>query len=196
MEISTIKRYARISYPLVTAAIFLAAAIAGIWGVFRPSGPEHNPGFLGRWESTYQYLVPLGLLRFQGTTEFLRNGHYNVLGTIEISGMTEDRPFEYSIPVRGAGKWMADDEYLTFTLTDMRADPGRYKIGKLDIPIPALEQITGIRAPDFNKQYLPGGSGEVKIISQEERKMVLEGQDPSGKPFTYLTTRHGSLLNN
>lgn len=196
MKFEAVKNLARMSYAKALAALGIIAAIATIYGAMHESGPEHNPAFLGRWDSTYQYPVPGGKFTFSGVTEFIRNGHYNVNGTFKFSGFTGDREFAAVIPARGVGVWTADSDYLTFTLNGLRTEPGRYQFGDLELPIPTLEQMTGIYLPDLNQHYLAGASGELKIISQKGGKIVLQGKDPDGNPFTYVATRLESLSRN
>lgn len=196
MKFESIKKFARTGYAKALTVLGVLATIATIYGPFRESGPEHNPAFLGRWESTYQYPVPDGTFTFNGITEYFRNGHYNVNGTFKFSGQTRGQEFSVVMPARGVGIWAADDDFLTFTLNGLRTEPGRYKVGDLELPIPTLEQITGIHLPDINQHYLPGASGEVRIISQGDGKMVLQGKGPDGNPFTYVSARHDGLLRN
>jgi len=193
MKLESIKNIALTGYAKILTILGVAATIATIYSAVHESEPEHNPAFFGRWESTYEYPVPGGKFTFSGVTEFIRNGHYNVVGTFKFSGETEGKEFSAVMPARGVGTWNADDEFLTFTLTGMRTEPGRYKFGDLELPIPTLEQITGIYLPDLNQQYLSGASGEVKIISQGDGKIVLQGTDPAGNPFTYVSTRRDGL---
>lgn len=196
MTIETLKNLARTSYAKALAALGVVATIATIYSAVHESGPEHNPAFFGRWDSTYEYPVPGGKFTFSGITEFFRNGHYNVNGTFKFSGETGGKEFAAVMPARGVGTWTADDDFLTFTLSGMKTEPGRYKFGDMELPIPTLEQITGRYLPDLNQQYLSGTTGEVKIISQEEGKMVLQGKDPAGNPFTYISSRRDGLLTN
>ncbi|AFO47288.1 MULTISPECIES: hypothetical protein [Pseudomonas] len=196
MKIETLKNLARTSYAKALAALGVVATIATIYSAVHESGPEHNPAFFGRWDSTYEYPVPGGKFTFSGITEFFRNGHYNVNGTFKFSGETGGKEFAAVMPARGVGTWTADDDFLTFTLSGMKTEPGRYKFGDMELPIPTLEQITGRYLPDLNQQYLSGTTGEVKIISQEEGKMVLQGKDPAGNPFTYISSRRDGLLTN
>ncbi|MFK3971175.1 hypothetical protein ACI2KS_10655 [Pseudomonas sp. NPDC087358] len=190
MKLETIKRYARKGYVKAAGLIALIASIATIYGVIHPSGPERNPAFLGRWESNYQYPVPGGTFTFDGVTEYFRNGNYNVNGTFEFSGDAAGKPFSAIVLARGVGTWTASEEFLTFTLTGLRTEPGRYKSGEFDMPIPLLEKLTGISLPDLNTHYLPGSSDELKIISQEQQRIVLQGKDPAGNPFLVVSTRH------
>ncbi|AOX08649.1 MULTISPECIES: hypothetical protein [Pseudomonas] len=196
MKIEALKNLARTSYAKALAALGVVATIATIYSAVHESGPEHNPAFFGRWDSTYEYPVPGGKFTFSGITEFFRNGHYNVNGTFKFSGETGGKEFAAVMPARGVGTWTADDDFLTFTLSGMKTEPGRYKFGDMELPIPTLEQITGRYLPDLNQQYLSGTTGEVKIISQEEGKMVLQGKDPAGNPFTYISSRRDGLLTN
>jgi len=190
MKWETIKKYARNGYIRAAGFLGLLASIAAFYPIFYPSGPEHNPAFLGRWESQYHYPIPGGTFTFNGVTEYFRNGKYNVNGTFEFSGTAADRPFSVVVLARGVGAWTADKRFLTFTLTGLRTEPGRYKSGEFDMPIPLLEKLSGISLPDINKHYLPGSSDELKIISQEPQRMVLEGKDPMGNPFVVVSTRH------
>lgn len=196
MDSKTIGKYACKGYGQASALIILIAAIVTAIQGIRGMKPAQNPAFIGRWESTYEYPVPGGKFTFDGITEYFRNGHYNVNGTFEFSGQANDRDFSAVMLARGVGTWTADDDFLTFTLTQLRTEPGRYKSGDFEMPIPTLEQLSGIRLPDLNKHYLPGASDEMKIISQEDRKMVLQGKDPYGNPFTYAATRAEGLLKN
>jgi len=196
MKFETFKNLARTGYGKALTILGVLATVATIYSAFHESGPEHNPEFFGRWESTYEYPVPGGKFTFNGITEFIRNGHYNVNGTFKFSGVTGGKEFAAVMPARGVGEWTADDDFLTFTLTGLKTEPGRYKFGDMELPIPTLEQMTGIYLPDLNQHYLSGASGEVKIISQEEGKMVLQGTDPAGNPFTYVSTRRDGLSKN
>lgn len=196
MNYETLKNLARTSCAKALAALGVVATIATIYSAMHESGPEHNPAFFGRWESTYEYPVPGGKFTFSGITEFFRNGHYNVNGTFKFSGESGGKEFAAVMPARGVGTWTADDDFLTFTLSGMKTEPGRYKFGDMELPIPTLEQITGRYLPDLNQQYLSGTTGEVKIISQEEGKMVLQGKDPAGNPFTYISARRDGLSTN
>lgn len=190
MKWETIKQYTRNGYIRAAGLVGLLASIATIYPIFYPSGPEQNLGFLGSWESRYQYPVPGGTFTFNGVTEYFRNGKYNVNGTFEFSGIAADKPYSVVVLARGVGAWTASKEFLTFTLTGLRTEPGRYKSGEFDMPIPLLEKLSGISLPDLNKYYLPGSSDELKIISQEQRRIVLQGKDPFGDPFVIVSTRH------
>jgi hypothetical protein len=196
MTFESFKKLALTGYAKVLAALGIVATLATIYSAVQEPGPKHNPAFLGRWESTYEYPLPGGKFTFSGITEFFRNGHYNVNGTFTFSGQTLGQEFSAVMPARGVGNWTADDDFLTFTLTGLRTEPGRYKVGALELPIPTLEQITGIRLPDINQHYVPGTSDELKIISQADDKMVLQGKGPDGNPFTYVSERHDGLLRN
>ena len=190
MNLETIKQYARTGYFRAATLIALLAGIATIYGEVYPSGPKLNEGFLGRWESKYQYPIPGGTFAFDGVTQYFRNGKYNVYGTFEFSGNAADRPFTAVVLANGVGTWTASKEFLTFTLTGLRTEPGSFKSGELDMPIPLLEKLSGISLPDMNKHYLPGSSDELKIIFQDQQRIVLEGKDPSGAPFKVVSTRH------
>ncbi|WP_330565809.1 hypothetical protein [Pseudomonas yamanorum] len=189
MNLETIKQYTRKGYVRAMGLITLLAGIATVYGVIYPSGPELNPAFLGRWESKYQYPVPGGTFTFNGVTEYFRNGKYNLNGTFEFSGNTAGGPFTSVVLARGVGTWTASKEFLTFTLTGLRTEPGRYKSGEIDLPIPLLEKLTGISLPDLNEHYLPGSSDELKIVSQEQKRIVLQGKDPAGNPFVVVSNR-------
>lgn len=193
MKFETFKRYCRKGYVRVAGLMALLASIAGVYGVIHPSGPELNPAFLGRWESKYQYPIPGGTFTFNGVTEYFRNGKYNVNGTFEFSGEAADRPFTAVVLARGVGTWTATDEFLTFTLNGLRTEPGSYKSGDIEMPIPLLEKLTGISLPDMNKHYLPGNSDELKILSQDRKQIVLEGKDPAGAPFLVVSNRVSRL---
>jgi len=189
MKLETIKQFTRKGYVRAGGLITLLAGIATVYGVVHPSGPERNPAFLGRWDSKYQYPIPGGTFTFDGVTEYFRNGKYNVNGTFEFSGNAADRPFSAVVLARGVGTWTANKEYLTFTLTGLRTEPGKYKSGEFEMPIPLLEKLSGISLPDLNEHYLPGSSDELEIISQEQKRIVLQGKDPSGAPFVIVSTR-------
>jgi hypothetical protein len=190
MKWEKIKQYARNGWVRAGGVITLFASVATIYPVLFPSGPELNPAFLGRWESKYHYPVPGGTFTFDGVTEYFRNGKYNVNGTFEYSGNAADRSFSAVVLARGVGTWSASKEFLTFTLTGLRTEPGSYKSGDIEMPIPLLEKLTGITLPDMNAHYLPGSSDELKIISQEQKKIVLQGNDPAGNPFVVVSIRH------
>ncbi|QAX85287.1 hypothetical protein C2E19_16115 [Pseudomonas sp. DTU12.3] len=189
MKLETIKQFTRKGYVRAGGIITLIAGIATIYAAFHDSGPEHNPAFLGRWESNYQHPVPGGSVAFNGITEYFRNGRYNVNGTLKFSGGAADKPFSAVVLTKGSGTWTADNKFLTFTLTGLHTEPTSFKSGELEMPIPLLEKLSGYSLPDLNKQYVPGSSDEYEIVSQERQRIVLEGKDPFGNPFTVVTSR-------
>lgn len=168
----TIKKLTRNGYVRAGGIFTLLGSIATVYGVVHPSGPEHNSNILGRWESNYQYPVPGGTVAFNGITEYFRNGRYNVSGTLKISGEASDKPFSAVLLTKGSGTWIADDEFLTVTLTGLHTEPA-----------------SGYSLPDMNKQYVPGSSDEYQILSQERQKIVLQGKDPFGNPFNIVSSR-------
>ena len=189
MNLETIKHFTRKGYVIATAVIAFIAGIVTIYGPLYESGPKHNPAFLGRWESNYQHPVPGGTIAFNGITEYFRNGRYNVNGTLNFSGVAAGKPFSTVVLTKGSGTWTADNEFLTFTLTGLRTEPSSFKSGELEMPIPLLEKLSGYSLPDMNKQYVPGSSDEYKIVSLERQRIVLQGKDPLGNPFTVITSR-------
>lgn len=189
MNLETIKQYTRKGYVRAAGLIALLAGLATIYAAFQESGPKHNSAFLGRWESNYQYPVQGGSVAFNGITEYFRNGRYNVNGTLKFSGSAADKPFSAVVLAKGSGTWTADNEFLTFTLTGLRTEPSSFKSGELEMPIPLLEKLSGYSLPDMNKQYVPGSSDEYKIVSLERQRIVLQGKDPLGNPFTVITSR-------
>jgi hypothetical protein len=186
MKWEAIKKLMRNSYFKAGSIITLLAGLATVYEVLHPSGPEHNPAFLGRWESNYQHPVPGGTVAFNGITEYFRNGRYNVNGTLKFSGGAAEKPFSAVVLSKGSGTWTADNQFLTFTLTGLRTEPTSFKSGELEMPIALLEKLSGFSLPDMNKQYVPGSSDEYKIISQERKRIVLEGKDPFGDSFTVV----------
>lgn len=172
MRWETIKKFTRNGYVRVVGIFTLVGSIATVYGVVHPSGPEHNPNLLGRWKSNYQYPVPGGTVAFSGITEYFRNGRYNVNGTLKFSGDAADKPFTAVLLSRGSGTWIADDEFLTITLTGLHTEPA-----------------SGYSLPDMNKQYVPGSSDEYQILSQEPQYVVLQGKDPFGNPFKIVSYR-------
>ena len=189
MKRETIKQFTRKGYVKFGGIITLVASIATIYAAVHDSGPEHNPGFLGRWESNYQHPVPGGTVAFNGVTEYFRNGRYNVNGTLKFSVSTLDKPASSVVLANGSGTWSADSDLLTFTLTGMHFEPSSFKSGELEMPIALLEKLSGYSLPDINKQYVPGSSDEYKILSQERLRIVLQGKDPVGDPFTVVSSR-------
>jgi len=190
MKLETIKRFTRKGYVRAGGIITLIAGIATIYAAVHESGPEHNPGFLGRWESNYQHPVPGGTVAFNGITEYFRNGRYNVNGTLKFSGGESDKPFSAVVLTKGSGTWTADHQFLTFTLTGLHSEPTTFQSGGQEMPIPLLEKLTGYSLPDMNKQYVPGSSDEYKILSQEPQYIVLQGTDPFGNPFKIVSLKH------
>ena len=193
MNLDNFRLLARTGYAKALVVLGTLGTIATIYSAIHVSGPQLKPSFFGRWSSTYEYPVPGGTFSFSGVTEFIRNGHYNLNGTFKFSVVTGGSKFAVVMPVHGVGEWNADDEYLTFTLKGLKIESGIYKLDALELPMPTVEQMTGIRLPDLNQHYLPGGAGEVKIISQTGKEMILEGVDPGGAPFRYVTVRQDSL---
>lgn len=196
MDMTTFKNYARKGYVRAGVLVGLIAGVVTILEPFRESGPEHNPAFLGRWESNYEYPVPGGALEFKGVTEYFRNGRYNVNGTLKFSGGDTDKPFSAVSLAQGSGTWTADKKFLTITLTGMHTEPMTFKSGGTEMPISVLQKLSGVSLPDPNKSYVPGSSDEYAIISQERQRIVLQGKDPAGNPYTYISTRRDSLSTN
>lgn len=189
MDMTVIKQYARKGYIQAGAVVGLIAGVVTIVEPFRESGPEHNPAFLGRWESNYQYPVPGGAVEFKGVTEYFRNGRYNVNGTLEFYGGAADKPFSAVSLAHGSGTWTADKKFLTITLTGLHTEPSTFKSGGKEMPISVLQELSGVSLPDPNKSYVPGSSDEYAIISQEPQRIVLQGKDPAGNPFTMVSAR-------
>ncbi|MPQ86236.1 hypothetical protein F0170_20960 [Pseudomonas sp. MAFF 730085] len=179
MRWETIKKIARNGYVIAGGIITLIGSIATVYGVAHPSGTEHNSNFLGRWESKYQYPVPGGTVAFNGITEYFRNGRYNVRGTLKISSDASDKPYSAVLISKGSGIWMADDQFLTLTLTGLHTEPASFIIG----------EQSGYSLPDMNKRYVPGSSDEYQILSQERQKIVLQGKDPFGNPFKIVSSK-------
>jgi len=178
MQFESVKKFIRTGYGKVVAILTVLATITTIYDPFRESGPEFNPALLGRWESNYEVPTPSGATTFNGITEYFRNGRYQVNGTLSIAGTFAGTNFNTVVRISGNGTWTADDEFLTFTMAGRNVKGDHIQAGD-----------QAIRLPDMNKDYLPGNSDELKIISIAPERMVLEGKDAIGNPFTIVSTR-------
>ncbi|MCG8291954.1 hypothetical protein [Pseudomonas entomophila] len=185
MQFELVKKFIHTGYGKVVAILTVIATILTICDHFRESGPEHNPALFGRWESNYQVPTPSGMTTFNVITEYFRNGRYQVNGTLGITGAFAGTDYNTVIQISGNGTWTADDDFLTFTMTGRNAKGDHIQFGDQNI-----------RLPDMNKDYLPGNSDELKIVSIAPQRMVLEGRDTLGNPFTIVSTRQKSSSSN
>ncbi|WP_439836305.1 hypothetical protein [Aeromonas enteropelogenes] len=179
-RISVIGLWVGIIASIVTIAGFILSVNTD-WNPFDDKLKNSND-FLGIWQSKYSYPVANGTTTVQGTTEYFKNGKYNVIGVVTIDyAKAGFDPIKIEYDMDGTGLWNHDDKNLYITLTNVKShlrsvfmDNKKYSLNELKAhgSIPKLEDVM----PDnISEQYA--------IINKEGNHITLEADDPMGNTF-------------
>ncbi|MFB2890988.1 hypothetical protein [Aeromonas veronii] len=179
-RISVVGLWVSIIASIVTIAGFILNVNTN-WNPFDDKLKNSND-FLGIWQSKYSYPVANGTTTVQGTTEYFKNGKYNVIGVVTIDyAKAGFDPVKIVYDMDGTGLWNHDDKNFYITLTNVKShlssvliDNKQYSLNELSAhgSIPKLEDVM----PDnISEQYA--------IINKEENHITLEADDPMGNTF-------------